>query len=491
MDWKKIIAYIVFTLMLVNVVPALSAAGDAAKNETDAFKKAYALIADEDWDEARDALTEFLNKFPESVYSDDAAYWYCYAKENSGEDLEDCYDCYEDFLDERKNSKWTKTVKKRMIILAKKLEKHGEHHYTTTIKSFEDNGDEVAVAAIHALGLRGGKDTAAKLMKIFNKKKSQKIRKAILFALSQDRSDKALDYLIEIAKSDVDDKTREEAVFWIGQRNEKKSRKLLSELVNGNYPMSLQKKAVFALSQHSGSMKELKDIALNHKSTKVREEAIFWIGQNGGKDELPFFEKLVFNNTNKGINKKAVFAISQLRGIEKVKVLKKVVKEHKNEDIQKEALFWIGQTGGEGILDYLKDLARNHSSKKIRKSAIFGISQNESKKKLDILIDLAENSKDTETRKEAIFWIGQSKSEKAYKFISKNIFSAKDEKTQKALLFGLYNMVNENKGGGLDLLIKVAKEHPNMAVRKQAVFWLGQTEDPKALKALEDMLNDI
>jgi hypothetical protein len=38
------------------------------------------------------------------------------------------------------------------------------------------------------------------------------------------------------------------------------------------------------------------------------------------------------------------------------------------------------------------------------------------------------------------------------------------------------------------LLIGVAKTNKNPAVRKQAMFWLGQSHDPRALAYLEDVL---
>ena len=37
-------------------------------------------------------------------------------------------------------------------------------------------------------------------------------------------------------------------------------------------------------------------------------------------------------------------------------------------------------------------------------------------------------------------------------------------------------------------LIDVAKNNKNSAVRQQAMFWLGQTNDPRAIKFFEDVL---
>jgi len=43
-------------------------------------------------------------------------------------------------------------------------------------------------------------------------------------------------------------------------------------------------------------------------------------------------------------------------------------------------------------------------------------------------------------------------------------------------------------GQGVPLLIQVARSNQNAAVRKQAMFWLGQSKDPRALAYIEEVL---
>jgi HEAT repeat protein len=44
------------------------------------------------------------------------------------------------------------------------------------------------------------------------------------------------------------------------------------------------------------------------------------------------------------------------------------------------------------------------------------------------------------------------------------------------------------KDEGVPLLIQVAKTNTNPVVRKQAMFWLGQSHDPRALQFFEQVL---
>ena len=43
-------------------------------------------------------------------------------------------------------------------------------------------------------------------------------------------------------------------------------------------------------------------------------------------------------------------------------------------------------------------------------------------------------------------------------------------------------------GEGVPILIEVARANQNPAVRKQAMFWLGQSKDPRALAYIEQIL---
>jgi hypothetical protein len=43
-------------------------------------------------------------------------------------------------------------------------------------------------------------------------------------------------------------------------------------------------------------------------------------------------------------------------------------------------------------------------------------------------------------------------------------------------------------GEGVTRLIEVARNNRNPEVRKQAMFWLGQSQDPRALAFFEEVL---
>jgi HEAT repeat protein len=55
---------------------------------------------------------------------------------------------------------------------------------------------------------------------------------------------------------------------------------------------------------------------------------------------------------------------------------------------------------------------------------------------------------------------------------------------------GVFALSELPKGKGVPLLIKLGRESRDREVRKQALFWLAESDDPEAVKFLEKMLEE-
>ena len=74
---------------------------------------------------------------------------------------------------------------------------------------------------------------------------------------------------------------------------------------------------------------------------------------------------------------------------------------------------------------------------------------------------------------------------KAAAAITDRIDNAPDTGAKKRAVFALSQLPKDE---GVPLLVKVARTHRNPDVRKQAIFWLGQSNDPRALSFFEELL---
>jgi hypothetical protein len=91
-----------------------------------------------------------------------------------------------------------------------------------------------------------------------------------------------------------------------------------------------------------------------------------------------------------------------------------------------------------------------------------------------------------ETRKAAVFWLGQAVGERAVEGLTGlTADGGEDVDVQEHAVFALSQL---HDGAGVPSLIEIARSHANPKVRKAAMFWLGQSNDPRALALFEEIL---
>ncbi len=91
-----------------------------------------------------------------------------------------------------------------------------------------------------------------------------------------------------------------------------------------------------------------------------------------------------------------------------------------------------------------------------------------------------------DTRRHAIFWLGQAAGEAATRGLDSIVRDDNGElEIRKQAVFALSQRPAEE---GVPALIHIARSNPDGEVRKSALFWLGQSEDPRALALFEDLL---
>jgi len=88
-----------------------------------------------------------------------------------------------------------------------------------------------------------------------------------------------------------------------------------------------------------------------------------------------------------------------------------------------------------------------------------------------------------ETRKQALFWFGQGDAP------TKSLVQLYDNLDARSLREHFAFVVSQRHDNeAIDKLIDLARTDRDAEVRKQAMFWLGQTKDPRAIKFFHDVL---
>lgn len=123
---------------------------------------------------------------------------------------------------------------------------------------------------------------------------------------------------------------------------------------------------------------------------------------------------------------------------------------------------------------------------RIRGSALAALSLHAEPAATDTLIRLARNGTTPGLRGDALFWLAQRAGQKAAALITERIEQDPDTEVKRRAVFALSQLPKDE---GVPLLINVARTNANPAVRKQAMFWLGQSKDPRAIDFFAEILS--
>jgi len=407
---------------------SLYRAGREAINRSE-FRRAAALFA------------EISAKYPRSEYAPDAPYWRAFALYKAGRD-DDLRGALASLATQKSRFPKAKTIpdaEALAIRIRGVLAQQGDVNAAEEVSkaaskkgtcgSGDDNDNDIRAAAMNAL-LQMDAQAALPIIKQVLQKRdecSAALREKAVFLLSQKQSSETEDLLIDIIRNDPSRSVREQAVFWLGQVHTDKAAAALEEIATSSSDMALREKAIFALHEQGSARAAnlLRRFAEGSDTPEsVREQAIFWLGQRRSAENAEFLRSL-FDKLGKG---------------------------ERNDDMKKKVLFSLSQMRGFGNDRWLLNIGLDTShSEDVRGHALWtagqaGISGAD-------LVSVYDKLKDDEVKEKLIWVLSESRDRVA-----------------------------------TDKLVDIARKDPDREMRKKAIFWLGQKNDPRVQQILLDIL---
>ena len=147
----------------------------------------------------------------------------------------------------------------------------------------------------------------------------------------------------------------------------------------------------------------------------------------------------------------------------------------------------LGMVSVKAATDYLLALAAKDEGR-AGKDAIFPATLADSVELWPQLVKMARSDDiPTDTRKQATFWLSQSAGAKVTESLaSLAVSDTIDREVREAAVFGLSQ---RRQSEGVPALIKIARSNRDPELRKKALFWLGQSGDPRAIALFEEILS--
>ena len=146
----------------------------------------------------------------------------------------------------------------------------------------------------------------------------------------------------------------------------------------------------------------------------------------------------------------------------------------------------LGTVSAHDAADYLVSIAQTERGS-MGEKAIFPATIADSADIWPALIKVARNSDlPRGTRTQSVFWLGQAAGDAATANLNSLVGdNSVDREVRESAVFALSQRPRDE---GVPALISVARTNKDPEIRKKALFWLGQSHDPRALDLFEELL---
>lgn len=423
--------------------PAAWAEADPADS---LYRAAREALNRNDYHRAADLFEQITSRFPKSAYAADAWYYRGFALYRAGgeDNLRDALQALETQHARFPKARTVSDANELKVRIRGELARLGDassaEQVTTTATAGspacprgsgerDDGENGIRAAALNAL-LQMDSENAVPIIKQVLQKRdacSAGMRKKAVFLLSQKSSGETESVLIDVAKNDPSHDVRESAVFWLGQVHTEKAAALLEEIATTSPDNRLREQAVFALGQSNSPRGAalLRRIAENAATpASVRDKAVFQLGQHQSPENAEY-----------------------LRGL-----FSKVARDGRNDGLRKSVLFALSQMHGVGNDKWL----------------------------LGVALD---NTQSDDVRKHALFSAGQAG------VPSNDLVALYDRLSDRELKYQVIWVLSEShERAGTDKLVEIAQKDRDIEMRKKALFWLGQKDDPRVRQLLIDII---
>jgi hypothetical protein len=152
--------------------------------------------------------------------------------------------------------------------------------------------------------------------------------------------------------------------------------------------------------------------------------------------------------------------------------------------LRRDAAFWLGASRGDRGATLIERLARTDRDDNFREHLTFVLTLT-GDRGIDTLIDLARNDSASSVRGQALFWLGQKAGARAVRTLGRAVDDDPDHDVRIKAVFAISQLPKDES---VPKLIELARTHRDPEVRKQAMFWLGQSGDARAVEFFESVL---
>jgi len=192
-------------------------------------------------------------------------------------------------------------------------------------------------------------------------------------------------------------------------------------------------------------------------------------------------------NGNELMRKSAVFWLGQSDAPQARALVRSVVDNARETDaVRGSAIFALGQGGNETPEDaaFLRAAFDRLESPRLKDRVLMTVSQGDDAAGAKWLIDRARDERQpVEVRRKAVFWAGQGHAR-----VSDIVSLYRDVQEPRLKEHVIFVLSQRDEDSATDALMDIARNDADRTMRRKALFWLAQKNDPRVAKMIADIV---
>ena len=213
---------------------------------------------------------------------------------------------------------------------------------------------------------------------------------------------------------------------------------------------------------------------------------LLWLGRVDPEASLGFLGSLLERGDgDDDLGNKALMAIAyHADGRADDLIAKRALDRSLDEDSRQQAIFWAGVARGEAGFQLLERVLASEADGDLRQHAVFALSQSWAAGAVERIKRAAVEDRDPQVRAHALFCLSQTKAPDAGEWIAGRLDAESSDHVREQAVFALSQLPDAT-----DWLLRVLRSRREPETVRQALFWLGQSKDPRALEEIEKILD--
>ncbi|MGB9178682.1 MAG: HEAT repeat domain-containing protein [Pyrinomonadaceae bacterium] len=347
----------------------------------------------------------------------------------------------------------------------------------------------IAEHATLALGLHDDA-RVSNLLKNFVRSSSadKKIRATAIFWLGQIGGETA--FLADIVRNDSENKElRSHAAEAIGNSRDKIALTTLQSLYETVSNREVKRSVIHAVSENENkdaAFAFLLKVAKSDPDSEARSHAVHWLGESDSEAVVDELMKIYASDPEQDVRRQVLHALSEMQNPRAQARLLEVARSGDNAEMRRQAIHWLGEKGTDAIINELMKIYDADGNSDVKRQILHAFSEMENQRAEDKLFAVARSDANRELRKQAIHWIGERAGQRSLELLRDTVNSSNaDTEVQMQAVHAISERPAEE---AVPLLIKIARTHPNADIRRQAMHWLGESGDPRAVEFFKEVL---